>query len=297
MLGKTNLKVSEIGLGTSYFQFMNKTDIKIMFDIVEKEGINLIDTADIYGNGLSESLIGVSLDKRNYDPLIITKINTGCKSLPPEAHYDISYIWEAIKKSSQRLMRSTIDVLLLHSSPSTESQFNAVATFMNDLKESGFIRFWGLSITTPNEIFPFLDDISSLDVIEITYNMIYQEPRISIFKKLKTYGIGIIANEVLHRGALTGKTAAQISPLSLSIHKLRYEVFLELLQNIEDYMGNEFKKTQILSYALGFALSESVVSSALIGTSSPRHFTECINAYYNAPTDDNFYARLEKWCN
>ncbi len=296
-LGKTNLKVSEIGLGTSYFQFMNRIDIEKMFNIVEKEGINLIDTADIYGNGLSESLIGTSLYKRNYDSLVITKVNAGYKSPSHGANYDISYLKEAVKKSSQRLMRNPIDVLLLHSSPSTESQFNAVATFMNDLKENGFIRFWGLSITTPSEVFPFLADISSLDVIEITYNLIYQEPRISIFKKLKSYGIGIIAKEVLHRGALTGKTATQISPLSLSLHKLRYEVFLELLQDIGNYMGNTFEKAQVLSYALGFVLSESLVSSALVGTSSPRHFTECINAYYNAPTNGEFYDRLRKWYN
>ena len=294
-LGKTNLEVSEIGLGTSYFGLMDERLIKKIFNIVEMNGINLLDTAELYGNGLSERLIGRFLNNRIDDMTIVTKVNANFDSGQHRENYIIPDLRNKIVGSVERLNTDSIDILLLHTPPTTTSQFKRIVALMSEFKKEGIVKFWGISATTPDEVLPFLSFANGIDVIEMTYNIIYQEPRISLFEKLKSFGIGIIAKEVLHKGALTGITLDHLSLLSQSLHKLQPGFFEEILNDIKDYMGSGFRREYLLRYALGFVLSDTSIHTALVGTSSPLHLLECINAYKERPYDPDFYERLRSW--
>ncbi len=186
ILGKTNLKVSEIGLGTSYFGFMDELLIRKVFGILEINGVNFLDTAGIYGNGLSKRLIGRYLNNRADDMIVVTKIGGNFNKGQQRANYTISALENEIMNSKKRLNTESIDILLLHTPPTSLIQFKTIATFMSEIRKEGIIRFWGISATTPDEILPFLSVANSIDVIEMTYNIIYQEPRISleVFQKL-----------------------------------------------------------------------------------------------------------------
>ncbi len=294
ILGKTDLEVSEIGLGTAYFALMDLDVVKYMLDIAGRNGVNLFDTADLYGNGLSEKLIGRFLNKTG-DVVIVTKIGAETNNGHHAVNYTIPYLSNKIKGSVERLNTNSIDILLMHTPPSTVSQFMKIASFMDILKKEGAIRFWGFSATTPDEVSPFLGLTDKFDVIEMTYNIIYQEPRISMFKKLRSSGIGIIAKEVLHRGGLTGLPLDQLSLISQSLHKLQPDVFDEVLNDIKNFVGSWYRRENLLQYALGFVLSDTSIDTALVGTSSPDHLLECLNAYKERPTDPNLYERLRRW--
>jgi aryl-alcohol dehydrogenase-like predicted oxidoreductase len=292
-LGKTGLRVSELGFGTSHLNEIGNKDATSLLEHAIGLGINVIDTADIYGHGSAEEVIGNIRSDFN-DIIIITKIGTNFYDKKDGHDLTRSYLDMAIDRSLSRLKRKTLDVLLLHSPPKSLKSFLEVLDFVTDMKLSQKINYWGISAITPSDFLPFESYLNELDIVEISYSFVYQEPA-SLFSLLQKHNIGIIAKEILHNGALLRRGTVQ-GFSNKRIHKLPQNLFDEIIDEIANFVGPTFDYKKILSYAIGFVLYDQRISTALLGTSSLKHLNEAINAYGIKTVGDRIYPLLKEWC-
>ncbi len=207
IFGNTNKKISEIGLGTWQLgtvwgdDFNRDESIKIL-NAAERCGINFIDTADVYNDGMSEITIGEYI-KENRDNFYIT---TKCgRRLNP--HTADMYTPEAIEKfvdeSREHMQLETLDLILLHCPPTEVYEKKEIFDKLEELKKQGKIAAYGVSIEKISEGLKALK--YGISAIEVIFNMFRLKPIEELFPKAKEKNVAIIARVPLASGLLTGK--------------------------------------------------------------------------------------------
>jgi aryl-alcohol dehydrogenase-like predicted oxidoreductase len=216
--GNTELLVSEVGFGAwaigggamvgdtaiGWGNADDATSKKAIRKALEL-GINFFDTADIYGLGHSEKLIGATIGNRN-DVVISTKVGNVSRNDQFTVDYSKEYILKACEESLKRLKRETIDYYQLHTAKLSHLQQGECIEAMQLLQEKGKIRYWGLSLNTYNP-FPeadYLMDNHFGSGFQLVLNILNQNA-IPLVKKASALGYGIIARMPLQFGLLTGK--------------------------------------------------------------------------------------------
>lgn len=210
--GKTSSKVSEIGMGcwaiggnehgNSYGSTDDTNSIMAIKRAVEL-GCNFFDTADVYGEGHSEELLGMALNKIRDKIMIATKVggsymyggHWGMKNFSEE------YIRFALEKSLQRLRTDYIDVYQLHNPPIDVIKKAEVFKVFAALKKEGKIRHIGISVHTLEEGVAALNYVDS---IQCVFNMLYPN-NYELIEAAKMKGVAVIAREPLCNGFLTDK--------------------------------------------------------------------------------------------
>lgn len=216
--GNTDLMVSEIGFGAwAIGGGAMIGDIAIGWgdanDATSKEaihkalalGINFFDTADIYGLGHSEELIGNIIGDKK-DVIIATKVGNVSRNDQFTVDYTKEYILEACESSLKRLKREAVDYYQLHTARLSHLQQEDCIEAMQLLQQKGKIRFWGLSLNT-YEPFPEADYLMKNDFgsgFQLVLNVLNQTA-LPLVKKASALGYGIIARMPLQFGLLTGK--------------------------------------------------------------------------------------------
>lgn len=221
ILGKTNLEVSEIGFGAwgiggpamagnipigwgNVSDEESKKAILKAFDL----GINFFDTADFYGLGHSEELLGEVLHEHWNEIVLATKV--GHELLPDgkiNLNYSKKYIINACEKSLKRLRKEIIDVYQLHSAKIVHLQQGECLEAMEKLLEQGKIRFYGISLSSFNpeaEANFFVENMVG-QTFQLVFNAINQKALVKVIPKAAKNGYGIIARMPLQFGLLTGK--------------------------------------------------------------------------------------------
>lgn len=207
VFGNTGRSVSEIGLGTWQLgtvwgeQFNKEESIKIL-DAAKNNGINFIDTADVYNNGLSEITIGEYV-KNNRESFFIT---TKCgRRLNP--HTAEMYTPEAIEKfineSLEHMQLEYLDLVLLHCPPTEVYEKKEIFDKLEELKSIGKISSYGVSVEKVSEGLKAMK--YGISAIEVIFNMFRLKPTEELFKKAKENNVAIIARVPLASGILTGK--------------------------------------------------------------------------------------------
>jgi len=209
-LGKTGWDISEVSLGTWQLggkwgqDFDEKTAMQILERSIEK-GINLIDTADVYNDGLSEKAIGRFLKKTGKKIYIATK--AGRKLVPHNSEgYNRENISRFVDESLKRLDLETIDLLQLHCPPTDVYGRQEVFDFLEDLKSKGKIQNYGVSVEKVEEALRSLD-YTGVATVQIIYNMFRLKPAMEFFDQAHKKDVGIIVRVPLASGLLTGKLA------------------------------------------------------------------------------------------
>jgi aryl-alcohol dehydrogenase-like predicted oxidoreductase len=217
--GKTDLKVSEVGFGAwaiggpamagdipigwgEVQDGQSEAAIKKALDL----GINFFDTADFYGLGHSEKLLGKILG-REKDILIATKVGhrlTDEQEIRQD--YSKAYILQACEASLRRLGRDCIDFYQLHAARMPDLENGACLEAMELLQQQGKIRYWGLSLNTfePAPEADWLLERGLGQGFQIVLNLINQRG-LPIIRRAGEAGFGIIARMPLQFGLLTGK--------------------------------------------------------------------------------------------
>jgi aryl-alcohol dehydrogenase-like predicted oxidoreductase len=174
-------------------------------------GINLFDTADIYGLGHSEELLGNTIGKRK-DVIIATKTGNVSRNNQFTTDYSKEYILKACEFSLKRLKREVIDFYQLHTARMQHLQSGECIEAMLQLKKEGKIRYWGLSLNTfdPEPEANFLMEKKLGNGFQLVLNVINQRA-LPLLKKSNEAGYGIIARMPLQFGLLTGKFDKEIS--------------------------------------------------------------------------------------
>ena len=205
--GKTNCMVSEIGLGTwqlgtKWGDPFNKEEAVRILDAANDSGITFIDTADIYNNGNSELTIGEYIKRHPDHFYITTKCGRGLKPHTAEM-YTPQAIEGFVDASLKRLGLEKLDMILLHCPPDEVYEKDEIFEKLDQLKKSGKIAGYGVSIEKVSEgLCAMKYDISAIEVI---FNMFRMKPTEQLFPLAKQKDVAIIARVPLASGLLTGK--------------------------------------------------------------------------------------------
>jgi len=217
-LGRTGLSVSEVSLGAwaigGGFEIggsgigYGTTDDEVSKRAIRRAlelGINLIDTADAYGAGHSEELIGEVLDGKWDTSFIATKVgNERRDPLPGRKNFARDYITGACERSLKRLRKDVIDVYQLHNPPPEIGEADEVFETLERLREQGKVRFIGVSITTPEEGIGYIRR-GVVDVLQVYYNIMTRDAERELFPLCVRENIGTLIRAPLKSGILTGK--------------------------------------------------------------------------------------------
>ncbi len=205
-MGKSDLKVSVIGMGTwqwgaRYWSYGATYERKDLVGIMEEAwslGMNCLDTAEAYGRGASERLIG-ELRPRDEDWIIATKYLPFRPSWP-------GVEWAA-EKSLQRLQVKTIDLYQVHV-PNPLTSVHRIMREMEKLVKKGKIRYIGVSNYSVRMMEKAMESLSFSDLVsnQIHYNLIYRKPEQNgTLEFCRNHGICVIAYSPLEQGLLTEK--------------------------------------------------------------------------------------------
>lgn len=230
-------------------------------------GMNLIETADAYGAGKMEALLGrVLADK---DVFVVTKGGTDRTTDPPRKRFEGEYLRERVKASLARLKRDRIDVYLLHN-PSIValSSTDAVAT-MQALVKEGLVAHWGVSASSDEVARAAIDQ--GAEVIELAYNLFQGADLHRIAGDLMVAGVGVLARSVLSHGLLTGHWAKD-REFPEGDHRAQRWTKLELEHRVGQLDAIRFLVRgdvyTMRAAAVRFVMANSLVSSAVLGPRS-----------------------------
>jgi aryl-alcohol dehydrogenase-like predicted oxidoreductase len=287
-LGKTDLQVSEVGFGAwaiggnkhghSYGPTDNAESLRAIaraFDL----GCTFFDTADIYGHGLSEKLLAQALQKHRHACVIATKVGNDFYHGPFRKNFDPAFIRFAVEKSLQRLQTDCIDLYQLHNPPLMMLERGEHYSILDDLKQEGKIRHYGVSVHDAYEGVMAIET-GKPEVIQVSYNLLRQEPREELFTVAQAQDIGLIAREPLANGLLSGKYAADTT-FDASDMRAQWppEYFAFQVQLVEKlrFLAPDSQRTMAQA-ALRFVLDEEAVSVVIPGMKSVAQVEENIAA-------------------
>lgn len=280
--GKTELRVSEIGFGAWAIGGAasvgglpigwGETDDEISITAIHAAldaGINFFDTADFYGLGHSEELLGKVLRGKT-DSVIATKVGQRAVNEKIVIDYSKDYIIEACEQSLKRLQRESIDYYQLHVARLQHLQNGDCIEAMEQLKKEGKIRYWGLSLNTfhPQPEADFLLEKNWGDGFQLVFNLINQRA-LDIVQKAAAKGYGIIARMPLQFGLLTGKfsSATQFEKNDHRSFRFSPEIMERALHLLEEKVWPVGKKEGLsgTSLALSYILSFPEISTVIPG--------------------------------
>jgi len=209
-LGRTGLKVSPLCLGT--MQFGDRTDqpsAERMIAMAAEQGVNILDTANVYARGRSEEIIGAALRGSRDDWVIATKTRTQAAAGPNKGGLSRKQIMESVEASLRRLQTDYIDILYWHMEDDATSLAEPVRA-MADLVRQGKIRYFGLSNFRAwriAEVCRLCDDagIDRPAVSSPLYNIANRQVETEVLPACDFYGVGVIPYSPLARSVLTGK--------------------------------------------------------------------------------------------
>jgi aryl-alcohol dehydrogenase-like predicted oxidoreductase len=214
-LGRTGLVVSEVGFGAwaiggdKYGNSYGPTDDKVSKLAVRRAlelGCSFFDTADFYGWGHSEQILGQALGEDRAKVVVATKVGGNFYERPPRTDFSPQYIVAACAKSLKRLKTDCVDLLQLHNPDLATIQKGECFEALEALKKQGKIRHHGVSVHTSEEGLAAVRD-GRPETVQVVYNIFSQRPGRDLLPAAQEAGVGIIAREPLANGFLTAKYA------------------------------------------------------------------------------------------
>lgn len=206
-LGRTGWKVSEVSFGAwaigGFWGNVSDHDSLAALNQAIDEGINFIDTADVYGDGRSERLIAQLKKSRKEEIIVATKAG---RRLPQQTveGYSRQNLTGWIEDSLRNLSTETLDLLQLHCPPSELYDHAEVFGILDDLVKAGKIRYYGVSVEKIDEALKAIE-FPHVQSVQIIFNCFRQRPLEVFFPSAKQRKVGILARVPLASGLLTGK--------------------------------------------------------------------------------------------
>lgn len=289
--GKTDLRVSGVGFGAWGIggpAMVGSTPIGWgnVDDNVSKQalrkakecGVNFFDTADFYGLGHSEELIGEVFGNSS-EVIVATKVGHRATAENTLAlDYSKKHIRSACEKSLQRLRRETIDYYQLHSARLAHLQQGECIEAMKELKKEGKIRYWGLSLNTfhPAPESDYLMERHLGDGFQLVFNIINQRAR-NVIEKAASLGYGVIARMPLQFGLLTGRLTKEttFSPNDHRSFRLSKEILDKAIDALHDvWLLADEKKISKTTLAISFCVNVPGISTVIPGIKTPTQAEE-----------------------
>ncbi len=309
ILGRTGLRVSEIGFGAWGIgggMWQGEVDAESMTALHEAAdlGVNFFDTALVYGEGKSESLVGRFLKERKGDLIVATKIPPINRIWPARPGTPISQVFtcEHIIASTETSLRNlaveTIDLMQLHVWDDRWTERDEWKRAFAKLKEQGKIRFAGISINDHQPSNALLAAATGLiDTFQVIYNIFDQSPEDALFPLCVEKNIGIIARVPFDEGALTGAITPDtvFSPGDFRNNYFKGERKSEVFRRTNDLRGLLGKEAATLpELSLRFCLHHSAVSTVIPGMRKAKNVRANCGVSDGRRLSDALLARLRQ---
>jgi aryl-alcohol dehydrogenase-like predicted oxidoreductase len=201
--GRTGVEISEVGMGCNRLGQSYESDdhwVRLVESAADL-GVNLFDTAEAYGWGRSEEVLGRALGNRD-DVLIATKMSRVQET--NEREYSAARMQQSVEGSLRRLRREQIDLYQLHSPSRQDLERYDWLSGMRRLKEQGKIRFCAVAVSSAADGV-WLIRQGMVDGLQITYNLFDTAPEQELLALAWEQGVGLLCRMPLARGVLTGK--------------------------------------------------------------------------------------------
>ncbi len=299
-LGKTGLTVSEIGFGgwaiggNAFGNSYGGTDdaeSKAAIRRALELGVTLFDTADVYGHGHSEALLGeVLTDWHGPPPILVTKggINFYRRDDTLEPDWTPLALAHAVQQSLVRLRRETLDVFLLMNPPVEDLDRFRVWETLAALKRAGKIRFTGASVADPSDGVWLLKNNLPIDVLEVGYSLFYQGATTELLPLARKRKVGVLAREPLANGFLTGKYGPDAPFPDGDIRAVLPREYVAAMAETSarlDFLRRDGARTSAQA-ALRFVLDDPLVSCVVAGAKTAAQVEENVQAADVPPIDE-----------
>ncbi|NTS41309.1 aldo/keto reductase [Flavisolibacter sp. BT320] len=305
-------EISEIGLGTwqlgsSDWGTLAEEDAFAILQTFVDGGGNFIDTADVYGSGISEKTIGTFLKKTSKPLYVATKLGRrGDGTCGWPQNFTYKSMREHVESSLQNLGQSQLFLEQLHCIPTEELRKGDIFNNFRQLKAEGLIRHWGVSVETSEEALLCLEQ-EGLASLQIIFNLFRQHVAEEVFAKAKEKGVALIVRVPLASGLLTGKFT-ETTTFPESDHR-NYNRNGDAFNAGETFSGIAFsegvqhakKMTDMLpegplaQWALRWILDHPEVTTVIPGASSSKQVESNLAAAALAPVPEAVHQELRAY--
>jgi aryl-alcohol dehydrogenase-like predicted oxidoreductase len=308
-LGRTGWKVSTVSFGAwaiggTWGNVKDDESLAALNRALDL-GVNFFDTADGYGDGHSEQLLGKLRRERSEKFYIATK--AGRRLNPHVASgYNRENLTEFVEQSLKNLQMDALDLLQLHCPPTEVYYMPEVFDILDDLVKAGKLLNYGVSVEKVEEALKAIQ-YPNVKTVQIIFNIFRQRPLELFFSEAQKHNIGIIARIPLSSGMLTGKMTRE-SSFQADDHRqfnrqgesfdrgetfsgLDYEVGLQAVNELRAILPAGMSMTQM---ALCWILMSPAVTCAIPGAKRPAQVEENVKAADQAPLSDEAMSRIRE---
>jgi len=309
-LGKTGLMVSEICLGTMTFgNQINEVESTKLIKYAMETGVNFIDTADMYVDGLTEEIVGHALKGVRHSVVLATKVGAW-QSGPTANDIGLSrkHIMDGIEASLRRLGTDYIDIFYAHI-PDNATPIEETLRAMDDLVRQGKIRYLGCSNFLAWELCKALwvsdaCNLARFDCIQPPYNLIIRGIEDELLPLCASEKVGVCVFNPLAAGLLTGKHDPNKSPAKGTrfsnkrqgkIYSDRYwsDSNFEAVTRLKEISGKHGHT--MARFALAWILHNPTITSVICGANSIPQLAENIGSIDVELADDELAACDDVW--
>jgi len=293
--GRTGWQVSEIGFGAwaigAEWGHVSEEDALDALRTAIKNGVNFIDTADVYGDGRSERLVGKVIKEFSDRIYVATKAG---RRLQPHvaAGFTRENLTAFIERSCTNLGLETLDLVQLHCPPSEVYYMPEVFGILDDLVKAGKLQHYAVSVEKVEEAIKALE-FPNIQSVQIIFNIFRQRPSELFFPLAREKKVGILARVPLASGLLTGKMttstrfedtdhrkynrAGEAFDVGETFSGVDYETGLKAVEELRGLVPADISMAQ---FALRWILMFDAVSLAIPGAKNSKQ------AYENAVSSD-----------
>ena len=309
-LGETGMRVSEISLGTwamgGEWGTVAEDDAYAALNRAVDLGVNFLDTADVYGDGRSEKLIGRLLkDRPNEGIFVATK--AGRRLDPHMAKgYNYENLSAFVERSLKNLGIEALDLLQLHCPPTEVYKQDSTFEALDRLREEGKVRNYGVSVEKVEEARMALS-YPNVGTVQIIFNIFRQKPAEEFFPLAEERNIGILARVPLASGLLSGKMSldrafaeddhrsfnreGEAFDRGETFSGVNFETGLEAAEELKQLIPEGHTLAQ---FALRWILMHSAVTCAIPGGKNPEQVEDNVTAAEMPPLSDETMRRARE---
>ncbi len=287
-LGHAGMKVSAISLG-AWLTYGETVEFDVAAQCIRAaidQGVNFIDTADVYANGRAEEVVGkVIKEFKRSDLVISSKVFWPMSDNVNDRGLSRKHIMESVHKSLKRLGTDYIDLYFCHRYD-PETPVEEVVRAMDDLVHQGKVLYWGTSVWSAAQIENAVGTARQFNlylpqVEQPRYNMLDRHIEAEIMATVAKYGIGLTVFSPLAQGVLTGKYNEGIPEESRAARYewVRDHITPEVIAKVRQLteLARDLGLT-MAQLALAWILRRPEISSAIIGASKPQQVIENVKA-------------------
>ncbi|MBY0160492.1 aldo/keto reductase [Cytobacillus firmus] len=297
-LGRTGVQVSEVSLGTmSFGRWIDERASAAVLDQALGSGINLIDTADVYGTGMdngnvnqlgeSEEILGRLLKERRQDILLATKLHNRIGPGINDQGQSRYHIYRALENSLARLQTDYIDLYQVHRFDEF-TPMDETLEALTDLVRQGKVRYIGCSNYAAWQLakahgISALHGLRRFESVQPEYSLITREIERELIPFAQSEKVGVIVYSPLGRGILSGKYRAGEAPPTdsrLAAGEQRLRLLLNQRHALSIVEGirplAEQRGWTLPQFALNWVLSRPGITSAIVGASKPEHIADTL---------------------